>query len=241
MHLLYVATSFSSLTHTFIAREVTALRERGVVVELLALRRTRKAEASNPECDVDECRYVYPVTVWQIVRSVLRLAVTRPGRWWRAVWTALSSPGDRLADRVKMLGQLMVATTATSLVETRRPDLMHAHLANPPASYAMFLSLLTGIPFTFTAHAADLYRRPVGNRTKLRLASGAIAISQYNLDHYRSLVPGYERGRIVHCGVKPTDFPFRERGFAPEGSFCRTSGAQEGVRRPIDRTGPPEC
>jgi colanic acid/amylovoran biosynthesis glycosyltransferase len=151
------------------------------------------------------------VTVWQVAGSVLRLALTRPGRWWRAVWTALGSPGDRLADRAKMLGQLMVAATVTSVVEARRPDLMHAHLANPPASYAMFLSLLTGIPFSFTAHAADLYRRPVGNRAKLRLAAGAVAISQYNLDHYRDLVPGYDRGRIVHCGVRPNDFPFRER------------------------------
>ena len=216
MHLLYVATSFSSLTHTFIAREVTALRERGVVVDLLALRRTRMAEATNPECDVAGCHYVYPVTAWQIAGSALRMAVTRPGRWWRAVWTALSSPGDCLADRAKMLGQLLVAATAIGAVEARRPELMHAHLANPPASYAMFLSLLTGIPFSFTAHAADLYRRPVGNRVKLRLAAGAVAISRYNLDHYRNLVPGFDRGKIVHCGVRPADFPFRERAVSDE-------------------------
>jgi glycosyltransferase involved in cell wall biosynthesis len=211
MHLLYVATNFSSLTHTFIAREVTALRERGVVVDLLALRRSRKAEATSPECDVSDCRYLYPVTPWQVVKATAHVMFTRPGRWLRAVRVALSSPGDGASARLKLLGQLAVSATAVPLVESRRPQLMHAHLANPPGSYAMFLSLLTGVPFSFTAHAADLYRRPVGNRAKLREAAGAVAISQFNLDHYRQLEPGYSRSRIVHCGVRPGDFPFRER------------------------------
>ncbi|MEZ4389364.1 MAG: glycosyltransferase [Candidatus Krumholzibacteriia bacterium] len=211
MHLLYIATNFGSLTHTFIAREVTALRERGVTVDLLALRPARKAQAAAPECDLTGCRYVFPVPWWRVVTAGLGLAIRRPGRWSRAVRVALGSPGDGLITRLKLLGQLAVSATAVRTVESLRPDLMHAHLANPPGSYAMFLSLLTGIPYSFTAHAADLYRRPVGNRAKLIHAAGAVAISRYNLDHYRTLVPGYDRSAIVHCGVRPEDFPFRRR------------------------------
>lgn len=211
MRLLYIATNFGSLTHTFIAREVSALRRLGVEVKLLALRPSRKAQAANPECDLNGCVFLYPVSVWRVVWSVAVVSVRRPGRWWRAVWAAVGSPRDRFPDRLKLLAQLAVATTVVRRVEVLDPDLMHAHLANPPGSYALFLSLLTGIPFSFTGHAADLYRRPLGNVQKLRHARGAVAISRYNERHYRSLVPDGPPVAVVHCGVRPAEFPYRHR------------------------------
>jgi glycosyltransferase involved in cell wall biosynthesis len=216
VRLLYIATNFGSLTHTFIAREVTALRRRGADVALLALRRARGAQATTPECDLTGCHFLYPVSKLAMLAACLRLAVTRPRRWWRAVGVALGSPGDGLASRLKLLGQLAVSATAVPWVESAAPELMHAHLANPPGSYAMFLSLLTGTPFSFTGHAADLYRRPLGNVAKLRHARGAVAISEYNLRHYRSLVPDRPPVAVVHCGVRTEEFPFRPRERAGE-------------------------
>ncbi|MBD3221243.1 glycosyltransferase [bacterium] len=211
MHLLYLATSFGSLTHTFIAREVSALRRRGHRVDLLALRPGTAPPASDPECDLAGCHWVYPVSWWRVAGAALKVAVLRPGRWWRAVRAALGAPGEPLPARLKLVGQLLVTTTVLAHVERLAPAVIHAHLANPPASYAMFLSLLSGIPYTFTAHAADLYRVPLGNVQKLRQAAGAVAISRYNLRHYRDLVPGYDRAAIIHCGVPPEAFTFRPR------------------------------
>lgn len=211
MRLLYIATNFSSLTHTFIAREITALRRRGVRVEMLALRPAGASQAADPECDLTGCRFMFPVAPLGLVASVLRLALGRPGRWWRAVAIAAFSPGDGPAQRWKLLGQLAVATTAVRWVESVAPDLIHAHLANPPGSYALFLSLLTGIPFSFTGHAADLYRQPVGNIAKLRHARGAVAISEFNRRHYETLVPRGPRVTVVHCGVRGDEFPYRYR------------------------------
>jgi len=211
MHLLYIATNFGSLTHTFIAREVAALRRRGVTVDLLALRPARTAEAAEPECDLRGCRFVYPVSWLRVVAALVRLAATRPRRFGRALRAVAQARQGGLAARCKLLGQLAVSATAVATVEALAPDLLHAHLANPPGSYAMFLSLWTGIPYSFTAHAADLYHRPVGNDVKLRLAAGAVAISEYNLAHYRTLHPQLARAAVVHCGVRPDEFAFRLR------------------------------
>jgi glycosyltransferase involved in cell wall biosynthesis len=211
MHLLYLATNFGALTNTFIAREVSALRRGGVRVDLLALRPAGRARAEHPECDLTGCQYLYPVSPVAVAGAVARLAVTRPRRWWTAAWVAISSPGDGLAGRIKLLGQLAVAATAVARVEAQPPQLIHAHLANPPGSYAMFLSLLTGIPYSFTGHAADLYRKPLGNVAKLRHARGAVAISEFNRRHYRELVPDRPEVAVVHCGVRSADFPYRKR------------------------------
>lgn len=216
MHLLYIATNFGSLTNTFIAREVSALRRRGHRVDLLALRRTTRSLAADPECDLSGCRYVYPAGGARLLLAVLWLALTRPHRWWGSVAAAVRAPGDPWRNRCKLLAQLAATATAVRQVEQLAPDLIHAHLANPPGSYALFLSLLTGIPFSFTGHAADLYRQPVGNILKLREAAGAVAISRHNLEHYRSLHPGLKQAAVIHCGVRSADFPYRRRQ-APDG------------------------
>ncbi len=210
MHLLYVATYFGALTNTFVAREVSALRRRGHRVDLLALRRSQTSVAADPECDLTGCRYVYPVSRWRVLAGFLRLLARRPRRMLHAMGLALGSRGDSLRDRLLLLWQLAVSATQVRAIEETRPDLIHAHLAGPPGGYAMFLGLLTGIPYSFTGHAADLYRRPVGNRAKLRHSRGAVAISRYNLAHYRALVPDV-RAAVVHCGVRLADFPFRRR------------------------------
>jgi glycosyltransferase involved in cell wall biosynthesis len=211
MHLLYIATNFGSLTNTFIAREVSALRRRGHRVDLLALRRTNRSIAAEPECDLSECRFVFPINWPVLVWLSLRYAVTRPRRWWRAVSVVVRAPGDSWRTRLKLFGQLLVATTAVPGVERLAPELIHAHLANPPGSYALFISLLSGIPFTFTAHAADLFRKPVGTVVKLREAAGVVAISMHNLRHYRDLYPELQRAAVIHCGVRPAEFPYRRR------------------------------
>ncbi len=211
MKILYLTTSFASLTHTFITREVDQLRRLGHRVDLLARRRPTADDTAAPECDLTGCRYIYPVSTLKVLYGCLRLSVQRPGRMLACIRAAFASRYDSLPNRFKLLWQLAVTTTLVEDVARLDVDLIHAHLATPPGSYAMFLSLLTGIPFSFTAHAADLYRLPVANDTKLRLAAGAVAISAYNLRHYRELYPVLARATIIHCGVDIDRFAFRQR------------------------------
>lgn len=211
MHLMYIATDFESLTHTFIAREVQALRDRGHRVDLMALRRGDGPPASAPECDTSDCHWVFPASLLAMLASVGKTAWTRPRRWWHAVSVALGAAGESLTGRAKLLGQLVVATTALDHVERKQPQVLHAHLAHPPGAYAMFLSLLSGIPYTFTAHAADIYRTPLATEPKLRHAAGVVAISRYNLAHYRALVPEVRRAAVIHCGVPVDRFEMRAR------------------------------
>lgn len=211
MNILYITTSFASLTHTFITREVGQLRRLGHRIELLARRRPTVDDTATPECDLTGCRYIFPVSIGAVLRHCLRLSLRRPRRMAAAARAAFASRYDSVPNKFKLLWQLAVTTTLVDEVEHLGVDLIHAHLATPPGSYAMFLSLLTGIPFSFTAHAADLYRAPIANDTKLRLAAGAVAISEYNLQHYRALYPPLARATVIHCGVDTDNFVFRQR------------------------------
>lgn len=88
---------------------------------------------------------------------------------------------------------------------------LHAHFASFPASIAHFISRTTGIPYSFSAHANDIY---AGNPTlaeKLNDASFAVTCTRHNLQHLRSLVPA-ETGSRIHLayhGIPLSEWPFR--------------------------------
>jgi glycosyltransferase involved in cell wall biosynthesis len=61
---------------------------------------------------------------------------------------------------------------------------LHAHFAHSPTSVAMFTSQLTGLPFSFTAHAKDIYTSdPRQLREKIELSRFVVTCTEYNHRH----------------------------------------------------------
>ena len=83
----------------------------------------------------------------------------------------------------------------------RRVIQLHAHFAHSPASVAMFTSILSGLPFSFTAHAKDIYTSdPRQLREKAALAKFVVTCTEYNRRHLMALCDGEpgEIHRIYH-------------------------------------------
>ncbi|MFW6372866.1 MAG: glycosyltransferase family 4 protein, partial [Thermodesulfobacteriota bacterium] len=65
---------------------------------------------------------------------------------------------------------------------------LHAHFAHSPSSVALFASILSGLPFSFTAHAKDIYTaHPEQLREKIRRARFMVTCTDYNRDYLESL------------------------------------------------------
>jgi len=96
---------------------------------------------------------------------------------------------------------------------------LHAHFATSATAVARIASRLSGIPFSFTAHAKDIYHDSVDNRgftRKLQDASACVTVSDFNLEFLRERhrAPAGRAVRIYN-GVHLSDFPYRspaERG-----------------------------
>jgi glycosyltransferase involved in cell wall biosynthesis len=93
---------------------------------------------------------------------------------------------------------------------------LHAHFANDAAALARYTSLLTGLPYSVTAHAYDLYRDPYLLGPNLALAARVYTVSDANLAWLRERAParGWDGGRfsVLRCGLDLARFPFREPG-----------------------------
>lgn len=211
MKVLYISTNFTALSHTFITREIQALRERGVDVHLLSVRTPGTSAATSPECDLSDCRFIYPTPVLASIWGSLKLLFGSPNRFLRGLKVAVVSPDDSLKKKLKLLYQFAVVCRFVDWVQACQIDHIHSHFAGSPTSFAMFLSALTDRPFTFTDHGAGIFHDRIGLATKFRRAAGISAISEFNIQFYSQVVKKVPPVKIVRCGLKMDRFEFRQR------------------------------
>jgi glycosyltransferase involved in cell wall biosynthesis len=68
---------------------------------------------------------------------------------------------------------------------------LHAHFAHSPTSVALYASELSGLPFSFTAHAKDIYTSDAGQlREKIARSRFVVTCTDYNRRHLLKLADG---------------------------------------------------
>jgi glycosyltransferase involved in cell wall biosynthesis len=89
---------------------------------------------------------------------------------------------------------------------------VHCHFANHPALAGFVIRRLTGIPFSFTAHAFDLYVDRHMLQAKVREAAFVAAISEYNRRLIVDECGEQAKGKVavIRCGVDGDVFRPRE-------------------------------
>ena len=90
----------------------------------------------------------------------------------------------------------------------RKIDHLHAHFAHDPALIAYLVHSIAGIPFSFTAHARDLYqvdKKVLADR--IRGATAVITCCRTNLEYLNQIDPS-QRSKLslIYHGVDLRDF-----------------------------------
>jgi glycosyltransferase involved in cell wall biosynthesis len=202
---LYVVSRFPKLTETFVMNELAALKPR-FDVRFAALNRT--SESPRDELSTAVLRSAWfvsalaPNTFLAHLRWLRRAPRRYLGVWRRA---ARDMPRAGFGELLKTIVAIHLAARLAELAVDARIEHVHAHFANHPTTAAWVVHRLTGIPFSFTAHANDLYRAsPLLTRTATE-ARFVVAISEYNRDLLRTRCPS-ARVHVVHCGVDTARF-----------------------------------
>ena len=88
-----------------------------------------------------------------------------------------------------------------------------AHFAHSPTSVAMFSSILSGIPFSFFAHAKDIYTSdPRQLKEKMDLARFVVTCTRYNQNYLNALAGnGKTPVFCVYHGINPNYFSPRSK------------------------------
>jgi glycosyltransferase involved in cell wall biosynthesis len=98
--------------------------------------------------------------------------------------------------------------TFSTLIGKFRPQLVHAHFATESTALARELASTQSVPFTFTAHGYDIFRKPPPDfYARANAAAAIVTVSQANA-HYINKTFGVPLShlRVIPCGVDTTRF-----------------------------------
>ncbi|HUP50649.1 MAG TPA: glycosyltransferase, partial [Thermoanaerobaculia bacterium] len=112
----------------------------------------------------------------------------------------------RPATLFKSLAVLPKSAYLASILPAHGVSHLHAHFATHPATMALIISILSGLPFSFTVHAHDIFVDRSLLRRKVREATFIRSISRFNQFFLERLYPLDARAKIatVHVGIDPS-------------------------------------
>jgi len=214
----FVLKGYPRLSEAFIAHEIRALEGCGLDIRIVSLRHPTDKylhpvhrEVQAPVVYLPEYLYREPLRTWRAWRAGRRSPGYRTARrtWLRDL------ARDPTPNRVRRFGQAMV------LAHELPPDVshLHAHFLHTPASVARYASLLTGLSWSCSAHARDIWTSPEWEkREKLANCRWAVTCTSVNLQHLRSLAPAASRVELLYHGLDTERFP------APDTTRARRDG-----------------
>jgi glycosyltransferase involved in cell wall biosynthesis len=216
----YILRSYPRLSQTFVVNEILALEQMGAAIQIFALTNPHEKLVQS---QVDQVRapvsYLDEALETRQFGHMLGAHVEAARLYFRGYIRALLyvtanrqiDQGYTAASRWRCFLQA-VALVHAQLVNKRstnkRLDHLHAHFAHDPALVAYLAHCITGIPFSFTAHARDLYQ--VSERIlrdRIREATAVITCCRANLEYLNRIAPAQQsKFSLVYHGVNLTDF-----------------------------------
>ena len=192
MKIAYVLKTFPKLSETFILNEILEWERQGLELHIFSLRESSETKVhpgvAEVKAGVPYLRYVPPPSALDRIpfeRYAQRLQrrndrwcvfLRLPGRYLRTLLVHPRSSGRRrYFDQALGLARDLLKGEFTHL---------HAHFANEPTSVAKLAHHLTGCPFSFTAHAKDIYLSDRADlATKMAAAEFVITCTGFNRNY----------------------------------------------------------
>lgn len=205
----YVVKVYPRFSETFIVTEILAREAQGEKIEIFALRPTTDArfhpEIARVQANVNWVpRPLKPSELWKQLTSTL-VSNGLASRFAEILPVVASLPGDEVAQGVSL------AVQEQQLGITH----LHAHFASLAGRSAWIASQLTGIPYTVTTHAKDIYHKDVDQEWLRRVCGDAervIAISAFNHDFLTGVLEGTNAQiSLQYNALELARFPYTQR------------------------------
>ena len=213
----FVVKRYPRYSETFVVREILAHEQAGMAVEIFSLRPGNDSHFQDLISRVKaRVNYLFLPAQGLLPESMSTTHLTAVSLW-RAlreasevlpdVWSQLNEIKDAEARDVYQALQL------ATHVRLKGIEHLHAPFASDVATIARLASRFSGVPYSFTARAKDIFHasvEPDDLRQKLQDAAGVITISDFHLEYlqstYGSLADNVQR---VYNGLDLEEFPYK--------------------------------
>ncbi len=200
--LAYILKGYPRISETFISNEILLLEELGFNLHLFPMRHPRENFFHKSVEKIKAPVTYLPTELTQdflrLIRPNIFLAAKRPTTYRKAL--TLAGTRFQRTGKTATFKHLFQAGYMVNNHLVKRNDIvhLHGHFAHSPTSVTMFAALLANLPFSFTAHAKDIYTSHGEQlREKIKKASFVVTCTQHNAEYLKNIAG--EISTPIHC------------------------------------------
>ncbi|BDQ38137.1 colanic acid biosynthesis glycosyltransferase WcaL [Pseudodesulfovibrio nedwellii] len=214
-----VLKGYPRISETFISNEIRLLEEMGFNIHIYSMRAPRENFSHKSIKDIKaKVTYLPSSMVWGFPAFLwynIRLFCKMPKRYMECLKLmksrfALAPKKYTWVKHMLQAGYIMQKSVLDDGVDLAH---MHGHFAHTPTTVTMYAAFLADIPFSFTAHAKDIYTQdPRRIQDKVDRAKFVVTCTKYNANHLEKTVGGKKPIHCVYHGINLDLFSPNGRG-----------------------------
>jgi glycosyltransferase involved in cell wall biosynthesis len=206
---LFILKGYPRLSETFIAQEIRALEQRGLPIRIASLRHPTDKDVHPVHREIAaDVLYLPEYLSDEPERVQAAREAVRPLPGYGAAYASFRADlrRDPSRNRIRRFGQACVLAHELPAGTTR----LHAHFLHTPASVARYAAMMTGLPWSCSAHAKDIWTTPEWEiREKLADLDWLVTCTRTGADYLNRLAPAPGIVSLVYHGLDFTRFPPR--------------------------------
>jgi glycosyltransferase involved in cell wall biosynthesis len=200
----FILKGYPRISEAFISNEILLLESLGFSIHIFSMRKPRERfcheSVKQIKADVDYLPETIVAFLPRLAYHNFMLAVKQPSTYLKGLKMALRR-FSRTRKSATLKHLLQAGYLVHYLLPRKRFKHIHAHFAHSPTSVAMFTNTLSNVPFSFTAHAKDIYTSDKRQlREKISLAEFVVTCTDYNKRYLSKIsnIKGSSIHRIYH-------------------------------------------
>lgn len=200
----YIVKMFPRISETFILNEILELERLGLEITIFSVKKPNEGKF-HPQLSNLKARVHY----------LEGLETKKWINWIGDSWDLISPFKDRFWNMVEMaltnnesykIEHVLQAAWIAARAKEFGVKHFHAHFASLPSTLAYYSGRISGIPFSYTAHAKDIFVYSMNDYQipeKLKAAGFTVTVTRYNYNYLLSQVPDIdpESLKVIHNGV----------------------------------------
>jgi glycosyltransferase involved in cell wall biosynthesis len=192
---------YPRMSETFVAQELLGLEQAGLDIDIISLMRPETTQRQPINDEIRASVHYLPYSlIFDLPAFVAawRRQRRQPGYGAAVAAFRRDLRRDFTTGRVRRFAQALVVADRLA----GRYRRLHANFIHKPATVAHYVGLLTGIGWTCSAHAKDIWTEPEWElRDKLRALDWVVVCTRHGVERLRALAPDPASVHLSHHGL----------------------------------------
>lgn len=189
--------------NAWVGNELMALAKRDIPFRLHSLHKPAATYFKSDRVKeiADQTDHIYPIGGCRVFTSLLVAPFLFPRYFFPALWNSIFGRKESFSIRLKSIWHFCVACAWARELHQQQVSHIHSQWINSCGTVGMYAAWLLDKPFSFTGHAADLFRERCSLKDKIKRARFIVCISTFHREFYLSEGADPDQLIISYCGI----------------------------------------